>query len=94
MVTWAGRRRRAAIAAAALAGSVVRITRGPFRSAVRAFPGVAGAGAVAYGCGEVVQRVFGRGLGWPAGLMVAGMFVLWFGAELNRIPPAPRQPDE
>jgi hypothetical protein len=85
---------RAVIAAAALAGSVVRITRGPFRSAVRALPGVAGAAAVACGCGEVVQRVFGRGLGWPAGLVVAGVFVLWFGAELNRVPPAPRRQDD
>lgn len=93
-MSWADRRRRATIASARLAGSVVRITRAPFRSAVRAAPGVAGAGAVAWGCGEVVQRVFGRGLGWPAGLVVCGVFLILIGREVNAVPPAPRREDE
>lgn len=93
-MTWPDRRQRATIVLARLAGSVVRITRGPFRSAVRAAPGVLGAAAVAAGCGEVVQRVFGRGLGWPAGLVVAGVFALLFGRELNQPPPAPRREDD
>ena len=77
-----------------MAGRTLGVTLRALRSAARAAPGVLGAAAVACGGGEVVQRVFGRGLGWPAGLVVAGVFLLLFGRELNQPPPAPRREDE
>lgn len=80
--------RRATIAAAVLAGTVLRFTRRPFRSALRAAPGVLGAAAIAVGLGEVAGRVWGHGLTWWVALAVAGGFALWFGAELNARPPA------
>ena len=82
---------RAVIACAVLAGTALRHTRRAARKALRAAPGALGAAALAFGCGEVVQRVFGRGLGWPAGLMVAGVFALLIGREVNQPPPAPRR---
>ena len=79
---------RAVVAAAVLAGTALRFTRRPFRSALRAAPGVLGAAAIAVGLGEVAGRVWGRGLTWWVALAVAGGFALWFGAELNARPPA------
>jgi len=74
------RLRRPVDAAAVLAGTVVRITRTPRRIAVRAAPGAVGAALVAYGASLVY---------YPAGLMLGGLFLLAFGAEVNRAPKPP-----
>ena len=80
--------RRAVEACAVLAGTVVRITRRPFRSALRAAPGLVGAAAIAIGIGQVAGH-YAAGLAWWVALGVGGVFVLWFGAEVNRVPPVP-----
>jgi hypothetical protein len=78
-------------AAARFAGTAVRITRRPLRSAARAAPGVAGAAGIAVGLGQVAGHVFGRGLTWWVALAVGSGFALWFGAEINAspLPPPP-----
>jgi len=85
---------RAVHAAARLAGTAVRITRRPLRSAARAAPGLAGAAGIAVGLGQVAGHVFGRGLTWWVALAVGGGFALWIGSDINRVPPAPRRDEE
>ena len=85
---------RAAVAAAVLAGTALRVTRPARRTALRAAPGVAGAVMLAVAAGELASHVWHRGLGPWVGLAVAGVFALWFGAEINARPPAPRQEQE
>ena len=85
---------RAVLASAKFAGTVVRITRRPFRSALRAAPGLAGAAAIAIGLGQVAGHVFGRGLTWWVALAAGGAFVLRFGAEVNASLPAPRRDED
>ena len=85
---------RAVIAAVAFAGTVVRITRRPFRSALRAAPAVAGAVAVALGLGEIAWQLWGRGIALGVAVAVAGVFLIRVGAEINAVPPAPRPADD
>lgn len=90
-MTTSRRLRSAQIAAARLAGRGVRITLEFLRNA---FLGVLGAAGVTFGAAGIVQRVFGRGLGWPAGLVVAGVFLMLIARQLNAPPPAPRRDEE
>ena len=72
------------------AGTLVRVLR-PFG---RVVPGLAGAAALSVGLGQVAGHVFGHGLTWWVALAAGGVFVLWFGAELNRVPPPVRDDSE
>jgi hypothetical protein len=85
--------RRPLLAAARVAGTAIRITRRPARTALRALPGVAGAAAVAVGLGEVAGH-YQRGLTWWVACVIGGVFALGFAREINAAPPAPRQEDE
>ena len=82
------------VVAARLAGTVVRITRRGLRKALSVVPGLAGAGGIAIGLGEVAGHVWQRGLTWWVALVVGGAFALWFAAELNRVPAQRRADDE
>jgi hypothetical protein len=83
-------RLRLAIRAAKVAGTVVRIVRGPGR----ALPGIAGAAAVSVGLGEVAGHVFGHHLAPWVALLTAGVLLMWVGYEINRAPKsAPRDPE-
>lgn len=68
--------------AAHWAGTLVRV----LRPLGRVVPGVAGAAAVAVGLGQVAGHVFGHRLAWWVALTLAGLFALWFGAEVNAAP--------
>ena len=70
------------IRAAIRAGKFVRV----MRPLGRILPGTAGALAIAVGLGQVAGHVFGHRLAWWVALTVAGLFALWFGAELNAQP--------
>jgi hypothetical protein len=72
---------------ATLAGVLVRVLR-------QVLPGLLGAAAVSAGLGELAGHVFGHGLAPWVALLVAGVFALWFGVEVNRAPRAPRPPGE
>jgi threonine/homoserine/homoserine lactone efflux protein len=61
---------------ATMAGTVVRESR----ARRRAVPGLAGAAMVAYGVALVYL---------PAGVVAGGLFLLWFGSEINRAPTPP-----
>lgn len=77
-------------AAAVAAGHVLRVSRVPLRRGRQAVAGVAGAAAIALGAGELAGHVFGHGIAPWATLLVAGVFSMWFGAEMNRVPAAAR----
>jgi hypothetical protein len=81
--------RRPMVRLAAWAGTLVRVTRRPVATARQAALGVLGAVAVAVGAGEVAEHVFGRHLALWVALVVGGAIAMFFGAELNREPPAP-----
>jgi hypothetical protein len=66
--------------AAVAMGAAIRVSRRP----ARMVPGMAGAGLVAYGAALVYP---------PAGFIVGGLFLLWFGSEINRLP-KPQEPPE
>lgn len=83
---------RAVIAAAGFAGTVVRITRRPFRLALRAVPGVAGAALAVAGLWVIAERLWGRGVALGVAMLAGSVFLLWFAAEVNRVPP-PRPPE-
>lgn len=69
-------------AAAAAAGSALRVAK-------PAAHGYLGAAAISVGAGEFASHVFHHGLAPWLTLLVAGLFSMWFGAELNRnAPPA------
>lgn len=87
-------RRRAVHAAARVAGTAVRISRRPLRSAARAAPGLAGAAGIAVGLGQVAGHVFGRGLTWWVAAAIGGAFLVRIGAEVNAAPPAPRRDED
>lgn len=74
------------IRAAFWAGTLIRVLR-------QVLPGLAGAAALSVGAGELAGHVFGRGLSPWVALVIAGLFALWFGAEINASPPAPRRED-
>lgn len=91
MTRWADFRLKWLIRAAKVAGTAVRLARGPGR----ALPGIAGAAAVAVGLGEVAGHVFGHHLTPWVALLAAGALSMWVGHELNGAPPpAPRDPGE
>jgi hypothetical protein len=66
--------------AAVFAGTVVRLTRSPLRTALLGVPGAAGAVLLAYGAWLVYR---------PAGYLTAGGLLLAFGFEINRTPKPP-----
>lgn len=78
-------RRRLALRAARLAGTLIR-----WRVHLM-LPGLAGAALVSLGGGELAGQAFGRGVALWASLALAGVFVLVFAAEVNRAPRTPRQ---
>jgi hypothetical protein len=82
------------IRAARWAGTVVRVTRRPFRSVLLAAPGLAGAYWIAVGVGQIAGHIFARGLAWWVTAVVGGVFLVRVGSEINATPTAPRQPDE
>lgn len=74
------------IRAAIWAGTAVRVGR-------QVLPGVAGAAAVSVGLGELAGHLWGHGIAPWVALPLGGMFALWFGAEVNRVPPPPPPPE-
>lgn len=90
-MSFADARLRLLIRAAKIAGTAVRIARGPGR----ALPGIAGAVAVAVGLGEVAGHVFGHHLAPWVALLTGGVLLMWVGHELNSaLSPPPREPGE
>jgi hypothetical protein len=75
---------RVKLAAASVAGLGVRL------GVHRAVPGLLGAVLVCVGIGELAD-VFRPGIGWWAGLVVAGGFGLYFGSEVNATVPDSRE---
>jgi hypothetical protein len=80
----------AAVRAAVIAGTVVRI----MRPLGRILPGLVGAAAVSVGLGQVAGSVFRHGLALWVGLVVGGCFALWFGAEINAGTAPPQRQDD
>lgn len=79
MSRWPDVRLRLLIRAAKVAGTAVRLVRGPGR----ALPGIAGAAAVTLGAAIVVHAVFRQVPAVGVAALVAGVFALLLGAEVN-----------
>jgi len=82
------------VAAAVFTGHALRLTRRALRKALSVVPGLAGYAAIAVGVGQVVGRVWGRGLTWWVALVVGGAFLVVIGAEINQPASAPRRSDD
>ena len=82
------------IRAAKWAGTVLRVTRRPAVALFRSLPGLAGAALAGLGGGEVAGHVFGRGLTPWVACVIAAVFLVRIGAEINAPAPTPRQPDD